>query len=401
MKNRKGTKVRGAREHVFTLFRAAAEQVLEYHHFARTLEIVDACKEIAKGSEVDGEARDVAVLCAWFYDSCYTAGTDDHAKSVELCLEFLEQQQAGHPWREQVAGCFRSVGGIEHAAPPGAADAPGAKGATASDLLHDARLAVLARSDYVARVELLRFELHRRLGKTFSDVEWTQHCIAFFGANPYRTRYAQLAYGGGRAANLARLQKRLRKQLRELEEERLDEESSTAKRVGKSAENLYYHFTRLQIGLIGLADRRTSTMIHVNAIMLSIVVALLARRIETERDLLLPTVFMLVVNVVVVFLSVNSMRQSKKRLSAEEERARDQNVISFFNEKELSLSDYTARMDALIADPSQFQRKVIEHLYLGRKGLEERARTLRLTYSVFIYGVSASVLFFIVMLARR
>ncbi len=390
---------RAAREHVFALFRAAAERdILEYHHFARTREIVDACKEIAKGNHFADEAREVAVLCAWFEDACYAMGSDDHAKSLELCLQFLEQQQAHHPSREQVAACFGGLDGVERPAP---ADGAPVEAVTPTDVLHDARLAVLAASDYVERIELLRFELNRRSGKTFADVEWTQHCIAFFGAHPYRTRFAQLTWGPGRAVNLARLQRQLRKQLRNVERERADGESDVAKRIGKSAETLYYQVTRIQLQLIGLADHRTSTMIHVNAIMISVVVALLGRRVLTDRDLLVPAAFLVLVNLVVVLLSVNSMRTAKEKLPAEEERLRDSNLISFFNETPTSLPDYTGRMSALLADPPQFQRSVIEHLYFARKIINARGKTLRLTYHVFIYGITLAVVGFLIVLARR
>jgi hypothetical protein len=399
MSKHNGHIVRGAREHVFTLFRGAADGVgLEYHHFARTREIVDACKEIAKGSDLDGEAREAALLGAWFYDACYATGSDDHAKSLELCVRFLEEQQARHPSREQIAAC---LGGLDGADPVTPADGAPVDDVTPSDILHDARLAVLAARDYVERAELLRFELHHRSGRTFSDVEWTQHCIAFFGAHPYRTRFAQLAYGSGRAANLARLQKQLRKQQRDAEQERADDESSATKRVARNAEHLYYQFTRNQIGVMSLADRRTSTMIHVNAIMISVVLALLSRRIETDRDLLLPAVFLLSVNLMVVLLSISSMRAAKVKMSAEEALARDANVLSFFNEKPVSLSDYSKQMCELVADAPLFQQKVVEHIYFTRNLLAQRGKALRLTYSVFIYGITLAVVGFVVVLARR
>jgi hypothetical protein len=392
-----GVVVRGARDHVFTLFRGAENLPLEYHHFARAREIVDACKEIVKGSKLDDEARDVALVCAWFYDACYATGSDDHGKSLELCLRFLDEQHARHPTHDQIAACFRGGVGVEGVAPDGVPedlDAP-------SDVLHDARLAVLARKDYVERAELLRSELQRRSGKTITDVEWTQGCIAFFGAHAYRTRFAQLFYGPDRAANLARLQKLLRRQQKEVEEEKRADESSVARRLGRSAETLFYHFTRIQLGLVGMADRRTSTMIHVNAIMMSIVVALLSRRIQTERDFLLPTALLLSVNLAVVFLSLYSMRAGRRSLPAEEARVHDANLLAFTNETPASLSEYTEHMSGLVADPAQFQRRVLEHLYFIRKMLSRRAKALRLTYDVFIYGLTLAIVAFIVTLARR
>jgi predicted metal-dependent HD superfamily phosphohydrolase len=405
MSKHDGDLVRGAREHVFALFRAADHLPLEYHQFTRTREIVAACKEIAKGSKLDEEARELVLLCAWFHDACYAMGTGDHARSVGLCIEFLQQQPAPRPTPDEIAACFRGVL-VERTAPAGSDGVPVGR-ETPSDVLHDARLAVLASEDYLEQAEVLRLELQRRSERTFSDVEWTQHCIAFFGANPYRTRFAQLSYGGQRAVNMARLQKLLRRQQRELEQERAAE-SSVAKRVGRSAETLYYHFTRIQLGLIGLADRRTSTMIHVNAIMTSIVVALLARRIQTDRDLVLPTVLLLCVNLTVIFLAIYSMRAGGRRarlgtrtLSPEEIRVHDSNLLAATNESRVSLSEYRAQMSALLADPEQFQRKVIEHLYLGREELVARGKALRITYSVFLYGITLALLAFVMVLVRR
>ena len=147
---------RAAREHVFTLFRAAAERdTLEYHHFARTREIVDACKEIAKGCGLADDAREVALLGAWFYDACYATGSDDHAQSLELCMRFLEEQQARHPSREQLAACFVDAGSVDRAEEPHGAPV---EEITSADVLHDARLAVPAPRP---RAPLLRPEGHR------------------------------------------------------------------------------------------------------------------------------------------------------------------------------------------------------------------------------------------------
>jgi hypothetical protein len=408
MSKHNGDLLRSAREHVFALFRRAEHLSLDYHQFTRTREIVDACKEIARGSALDDEARDIVVLCAWFYDACYATGSDDHDKSRELCVQFLEQQHGRRPTPDQIAACFRGVEGvsgvdgvvgIERAAPDAFDGVPTGQ-ESPSDVLHDGVLSVLASDAYVEGAELLRLELQRRSGRTFSDAEWTQQCIDFFGAHPYRTRCAQLRYGRERGANLARLQKLLRRQKKQLE-------GGVATRVGKGAETLYYHFTRIQTGLIGLADRRTSTMIHVNAIMMSIVVALLARRIHTERDLLFPTVLLLCVNVTVVFLAIYSMRAGRRglfgrsSLSAAEAREHDANLLALTNETTLSLSEYSQRMSELLADPAQFQRRVIEDLYFGRRVLVERGKTLRLTYGIFIYGVTLAIVAFVVTVMRR
>lgn len=394
-----GEIVRAGREHAFALFRSAADRApLEYHNFPRTRDVVDACKDIAKGCKLDDESREVVLLCAWFYDTCYATDSDDHDKSLALCTEFLEAQHAHRPTIERIADCFRGATGADHGATERSAIPAG--GETASDVLHDARIAVLASKDYVEQAELLRLEMQRRSGTSLTDLEWTQRCIAFAEAHAYRTRYAQVAYGAQRAGNLARLQKLLRKQQRDLDEAHTDA-NRQAKGAAKTVESMFYHFTRLHISLFEVADRRTNTMVHVNALMMTIVVALLARRISTDRDLLLPTTLLLCVNLAVVFLAVHSLRAPRVSFTSEEARLHDSNLLGLMNEKSLSLPEYAREMDALVADPMQYQRKVIEQLYFGRKALAARTKALRRTYDVFLYGVALAMVGFVVTLARR
>src|SRR5437868_5170458 len=178
------------------------------------------------------------------------------------------------------------------------------------DVLLDAILMSVASKSYLQDAELLRLEIERRRGKLYTDVEWTQECIAFFDHHPFHTRYAQLEYNDRRAANLVGLHKLLRKQVEEAAEERA-EQARVSKGVGKTVESIFYYLTKLQVGLVGLADRRTSTMIHVNAIMISIVIGLLLRHFDSERYLLVPTVVLLTVNLVAIFVSIYSMRSAR------------------------------------------------------------------------------------------
>ena len=155
------------------------------------------------------------------------------------------------------------------------------------------------------------------------------------------------------------------------------------------------------MGLVGLADRRTSTMIHVNAIMISIVVGLLFRRVDSERYLIVPTLVLLVVNLVVIFVSIYSMRAARSSLSGEEAQAHDSNLLAFTNDSSVSLQEYAARINHLALDVPALQKTMIEQMYFVRKMLLARQRAMRLTYDVFIYGLAVSVLVFAVALVGR
>ena len=386
--------VRLAAEHVFELFKGANPDVpLVYHGFNRTRELVVSCKDIAKGCKLEDDELQTLLLAAWFHDAGYAVGLDgDERKGIELCREFLARQQASATLRDRVIACLAGVNGNGAAA---------SRIATAGDdVLHDAILMSLASKSYLQDAELLRLEIERRRGKLYTDVEWTQECIAFFDHHPFHTRYAQLEYNDRRAANLVGLHKLLRKQVEEAAEERA-EQARVSKGVGKTVESIFYYLTKLQVGLVGLADRRTSTMIHVNAIMISIVIGLLLRHFDSERYLLVPTVVLLTVNLVAIFVSIYSMRSARSTLVKDEWRIHDANLLLFTNDTPLSLPEYAQRIKRLALDVPGLQASMIEHLYFVRKMLVDRQRALRITYDVFIYGLALSLLVFAVAWMRR
>src|SRR5262249_54076778 len=147
--------VRDAGEHVFELYRnATPETPLLYRGFKRTWEIVDACRDIAKGCKLDEEDFEVVLLAAWFHDAGYAVGTDaDPARSVEVARKFLSDRPGRNGLSERVIACL----GV-------AAGADGQQRTVCDDVLYDGLVASLASKSYVEQTELLRVETERREG---------------------------------------------------------------------------------------------------------------------------------------------------------------------------------------------------------------------------------------------
>jgi len=376
--------VRLAGEHVLELFSSAGADVpLIYHRFKRSRALVEDTKEIAKGNKLNEEEGEVLLLSAWFHDAGEAAARDGSSeqkreKSVEIARAFLERAGQPQSVADAVTACLRAVNGGEKG-----------RDGLAADVLHDALLAPLASKSYLEESELLRLEEQRRTGKVYSDMEWTQSRIDCLHKQVYRTRWARLEYLGGHAKNLERLYKLLRTQ----------REEASSKVAGRTAEALFADLTRNQLKVLGIADRRTSTMIHVNAIMISLVVALVLRKIDEHRNFIVPTIALLLVNLAVVFISIFSMRAGRelRRFHDKEEiLVHDANLLLSTSNVKVSLPGYLERMDELVLDPPGLQRAFFECLYFGRNLLAHREKMLQLTYDVFIYGLATSLVLFIV-----
>ncbi|HYY53608.1 MAG TPA: Pycsar system effector family protein, partial [Myxococcales bacterium] len=356
---------------------------LLFHCFKRSRDVVAACKEIAKQSRLDDDEVRIVLLAAWFHDAAYAVAPDgDRKKSIELARAFLTDRNQPEELIESVATCIAS------------AQAP-AQDHPLHEVLHDALLSPLADKDFVPQADLFRLEQERRTGKRFTDVDWTQQCIEFVEHHRYRTRYAHVEYDQRREANLMKLYKLLRKQQEEAAEQKA-EEAKAAKGAGKTVESVFYFLTKMTVQVMTLADRRTSTMIHVNAIMISAVVALLLRRIEEQRYLLAPTLVLLAVNLVVIFIAVYSMRFERP---APLRSGPGATVFGF--DPRTSMQQYEEGMGMLVADGPTMQKAMIEHLYVIRKMLNRRGQALKITYDVFIFGLALSLGVFAFVLIRR
>jgi hypothetical protein len=383
--------VGAAAEHVFALFRDASKDgLLLYHGYDRARELARATKEIAKGCELDEEQTQIAMLAAWFHDAGHATGpSGDRAQSSALMRSFLEEQGQPPELIEAVEKCINGANEQTH-------------DAAAQEVLHDALLAPTATKSYLRKLRLLRLEKQRRGDPPLTDVEWTSLCIEYVEQHPFRGRHAQIEYNGGRAENLVRLHRLLNEQREEAAALRADEEKAV-KGLGKTVEGVCSEITRSQIKLFDIADRRTATMVHVNAIMISLTAALLLRHIDNYRQLLIPTLALLAVNLLVIFISIASMRVGRLTmgLRPNELAAHDQNLLALVSQAPVDREEYTRRIEGLAQDVHGLRRTMIEATYFARRMLDWRGRMLRMTYDVFIVGLAVSVAAFAVAILHK
>jgi hypothetical protein len=308
---------------------------------------------------------------------------------MELAHDFL--QHAGQP-----ESLIEAVGAaIAKAQSPAPDDLP-------QEILHDALLLPIASKSFLQDAELYRLEHERRTGEVIPDVEWTRRCIGFLDSHQFRTRYAHVEYNRRRAANLVRLHKRLREQEEKAVRRKVDD-ARFSRAVGRTVEDIWSIQTREEIRLLAIMDKRTSTMIHVNAIMMSLVVAILVRKLDEHPRLIVPTLVLLTANVVTIFISVFSLRAGRaanKRLFGNDLALHDANPLVFATPRDESLTEFTQRMGALAQDADALKKSMLEQLYFGRKFIIARVKKLRLTYDVFIYGLLLSLVVFAISLSR-
>ncbi|MEG2102976.1 MAG: HD domain-containing protein, partial [Flavobacterium sp.] len=65
---------------VSNLLKDKLSNLYSYHNFNHTLTVVTAVKELCKKEEVSDSDKEVLIIAAWFHDTGYVHGYDNHEK---------------------------------------------------------------------------------------------------------------------------------------------------------------------------------------------------------------------------------------------------------------------------------------------------------------------------------
>jgi hypothetical protein len=186
-------------DHVSRLLTEELPPNTVYHNLAHTMDVIKAAHEIGTHTGLNASDMEIVLLACWFHDTGYIHTLDAHEEAgVRMASSFLTKQGYPDERIEKVSGCIRAT------------KIPQRPSNLLEQVVCDADLAHLGKDQVVQKGELLRLELDRRFGKTFTDLEWLRHSIDFIGASHFWTEYARREYEAGRSYNLLDLRRRVR-----------------------------------------------------------------------------------------------------------------------------------------------------------------------------------------------
>ncbi|MBO6584735.1 MAG: hypothetical protein JJ953_01380 [Gracilimonas sp.] len=154
---------------------------------------------------------------------------------------------------------------------------------------------------------------------------------------------------------------------------------------------------RTHIELSAIADNKSNIMISINGIIISIILASISPKIDSNPWLLIPTSILLVTCMVALVYSVLAARPrvSKEEVSLEDVRSNRSNILFFGNFNKLNREDYVTGMEELMTDSERLYDTMARDLYGLGSVLSEKYRLIRIAYNVFMVGLVLSVSSFI------
>lgn len=165
----------------------------------------------------------------------------------------------------------------------------------------------------------------------------------------------------------------------------------------RGVETLFRSSYRVNMDLTALADAKANIMISINGLMVSILIAAIAPKVDANPWLLVPTVVFLVGCLVSLIFAVLSARPrvQSHAITLEESRRHHTNILFFGNFSHLPERDFTLAMKERMMDPVALYEMMISDIYGVGSVLQRKYALLRASYGAFIVALVVGVLAFI------
>lgn len=150
------------------------------------------------------------------------------------------------------------------------------------------------------------------------------------------------------------------------------------------------------IKLSEMADQKAHILITVNAIIISVILGVLLRKLETDPYLIIPTLIFLTVSVSTIILSILATRPKLTDgvFTDSDIAQKKTNLLFFGNFYKVELPAYEKAMRTMMMDSDYLYSSLIKDIYHLGVAIGKKYRLLRLAYNVFMFGLIISVLAF-------
>lgn len=392
------------------LYASLTKPALLYHNIDHTRDVVSACRIICDAIGIAGEDRAVVVVSAWWHDVGYLFGgpVNHEERSAEKAAEFLQAAGVPPSFIQRVRGCIMAT------------KMPQSPTNELERIICDADLYHLGTVNFKPYTKRIRKEAELYGAKPISGEEWRLATIELLRTHRYHTEYARAALEAGQAQNLGGLLQKQEEKEQDRqktatvvtmkqeqaveaepeapkeEKKKKDKEKDKEEKPARGIETMFRITSTNHIRLSSMADSKAHIMISVNSIIISVVLSMLVRKIEDYPHLVVPTLVLLLVNVGAIIFSVLATRPNvtKGTFTLDDVQQKRVNLLFFGNFHNMGLSDYENGVKAMMADKDYLYSGMIRDIYFLGVVLGKKYRLLRISYTIFMYGIVIAILAF-------
>jgi MFS-type transporter involved in bile tolerance (Atg22 family) len=148
--------------------------------------------------------------------------------------------------------------------------------------------------------------------------------------------------------------------------------------------------------LSDMADGKANILISVNAIIISVILTVLLRRLQTDTHLMIPTIIFLTISVTTIVVAILATRPKVNEGTFEEKDivSKKVNLLFFGNFHRTSLETYERAMSKMMTDPDYLYSSLVKDIFYLGVVLARKYKLIRWAYNIFMFGIILSVFAF-------
>lgn len=169
----------------------------------------------------------------------------------------------------------------------------------------------------------------------------------------------------------------------------------------RGIETMFKNIYRVQMDLTSLADNKANMMISINGIIISIIIASVAPKLDSNPWLMIPTTLLLLGTMTSLVYSILAAkpRVSYQPITLGDLRHSEGNLLFFGNFANLKEPEFIEGMTGLMEDRVELYEAMIRDIHGLGSVLNKKFHLLQYAYSLFMIALVAGVISFIVVFA--
>ena len=402
--------ISAAEQYVVNLFSQKIGKDFTFHSFNHTREVVLHTELIAGNYELSEEDHTALILAAWFHDAGYSAGLKKmhEEESQKIAAEFLHKQNAPQSLIDKVKGCIIAT------------RMPQSPSNLIEQIICDADLFHLGTKDFKEKNKMLRQEINSLEEEKIGKKEWVNLNIEFLDRHRYFTDYAREMLDPVKKSHLRDLMEKAGKKKKPAENVSVNEPGLAMNPIDVATKNTSDPLVKTGVkkpkdpktergvvamfkimsdshnNLSQMADSKANIMISVNTIVLSIMVSVLLGKLQFYPEFIVPTIILIIVCLSAVVFAILATRPniSGGRFTREDIQNKQINLLFFGNFFNMELPDYDWAMKEMMKDKDYLYGSMIKDIYFLGVVLARKYKLLRISYSIFMYGLIAAIIAF-------
>lgn len=377
-------------EYVTGLFEQMHAPALAFHSLEHTQNVVKRTQEIAGHYKLSDDEMLTLFAAAWFHDTghLFTEPSRHEEMSVEIMRKFMNDHLEHEKIVDNIANCILST------------RTPRDPKSLLEQIICDADTYHFGTKEFKENNKRAKEEYLTRHPES-DELQFQQDTVHMIKDHVFYTSYAKELLHDRKEKNLKKLNKKLAKT-----EEKNQPEVRTLSGVEKDKSGLMSKGIQTMLRLTSenhlklsdMADHKANILISVNAIIISVILGVLLRKLQEENNigLTVATIIFLIVAVSTIVISILATRPkiSEGRFTSEDIAAKKTNLLFFGNFHRATYEDYNAAMRQLMLDTDYLYGSLIKDIYYLGVVLGRKYKLIRLAYNVFMIGIVVSVIAF-------